>query len=785
VVGQVNALGPEMGSRTDEALRGLSCSFRERLSRGEPLDDLLPEAFAAVREAADRTLGQRPFDVQVMGGAVLHLGKIVEMRTGEGKTLTATLPAYLAALGGAGVHVMTANDYLACRDVEWMGPVYRFLGLLCGWVGPVRPRIDPVPQVAEHPEPAVRRAAYGADVTYGSWEQFDYLRDNLSWQPEECVQRGHNLAIVDEADLILIDEMLTPLLITGPADQAEARHAEFAALAASLERGVHYDIDERGRAVALTEDGTWEVQERLGVGNLYDTENLPLVHQVQTALGANEFYRKDRDYLVTGGEAVIIDEMSGRLQHGRRYADGIHEAIEAKEGLTVHTEQQMLASVPVWDYLGRYRRLAGMTGTASTEAALYRRIYRRDVVQIPTNRPMIRVDHPDGCFRTRQSKLMALIDETATRHATGQPVLIGAASIEDSDEISRLLTGRGITHHVLTARNHEQEAQVIGDAAGLGAVTVVARMAGRGVDIVLGGADGVAHDEVAGRGGLCVLGSERPDSRRLEMHLRGRAGRQGDPGEAKFFVSFEDPLVKQYLAMVPRRMLDRLPDGDPFTTLSRMLDSGQAKATARKAAGLAHALSYDQVLAEQQHLVYAERAAVLRRDGLRDWVRDLVDEVIRAEVDAAVRDRLNAHQLWRGLRELYPISITPQTIDIYGGGKRSKAGSRYLADRVAADAQRAYDRREDELDEQVVRELERRVVLSWLDQAWREHLQSMPDLLNSVAIRSAGGVPALPEYRGEAGLQFARMRDAVKRYIVGTLYYLEIPEAGLARPDRT
>lgn len=764
-----------MGSRTDEALRGLTGSFRERLSRGEPLDDLLPEGFAAVREAAARTLGQRHFDVQVMGGAVLHLGKIVEMRTGEGKTLTATLPAYLNALTGAGVHVMTANDYLASRDVGWMGPLYRFLGLVCGFLEP-----------AEHPVPAARRADYLADVTYGAWEQFgyDYLRDNLAREPEECVQRGHNFVIVDEADLILIDEMRTPLQMSAPADQAQSRRVEFAALAASFERGVHYDADEGWQTVSLTEEGAREAEEQLGTGDLFDAENLPMVHDLQIALQAREFYRKDHDYLITDGEAVIIDRTSGRVQPGRRFGDGIHEAIEAKEGLAVRAEQRAVAMVPVWAYLGQYRRLAGMTGTATPEADAYRRIYRRDVVQIPTNKPMVRVDHPDACYRTRKSKLTALADETATRHATGQPVLIGTVSVEESEAISRLFTDRGISHHVLTARNHEQEAQLIADAGGLGAVTIVARMAGRGVHIILGGAEGASHDEVADRGGLCVLGSERPDGRRLEMHLRGRAGRQGDPGEAKFFLSFEDDLVKNYLGTKTTSLLNLYnPEGREFARLSKSLDNAQAKAAAYKATSLAQVLDYDQVLADQQHLTYTERALAVGRIDLRDRIRNLVDEVIRAQVAAAARERLSANQLWQALRELYPISIPAQTIAA-DGRKMSRVAAQLIADQVAADARLAYDRREVELGEQSLRDLERRVVLALLDRGWREHLNAMPDLLNGIAMRSPGGTASLHEYRREAALLFTRMRDAVKREIVGTLFYIDI-EATRAAPTKS
>jgi preprotein translocase subunit SecA len=772
VVSQVNALGPEMQARTDEGLRALTGSFRGRLSRGERLDDLLPEAFAAVREAAARTLGQRHFDVQVMGGAVLHLGKIAEMRTGEGKTLTATLPAYLNALTGAGVHVITANDYLAGRDAEWMGPVYRFLGLTAGLLQP-----------EQRPDAAARRGEYGADVTYGAWEQFgyDYLRDNLVWSRDECVQRGRGFAIVDEADLILIDEMRTPMIISGPAERADSRHAAYAALAARLGPGEHYEIDERGRAVSLTENGAQVVEDHFGIMNLYDAANLELIHYVQNALKAKEVYRKDRDYIVAGGEAVIIDEASGRLHHGRRYDDGIHEAIEAKEGLTVRPAQQTLGSVLMWDYLGQYQRLTGMTGTASSEVEVYRQIYQLAVVTIPTNKPMIRIDHPDALYRSRESKLTALADETGARHATGQPVLIGAVSIEEAQGISGLLTERGTSHTVLTALNHEREAQVIADAARLGAVTVIAKMAGRGVDIILGGADGAERDDVADRGGLCVLGADRPAIRRLEMHTRGRAGRQGDPGEAKFFVSFDDDLVKSAVPAKSAAFAGRHhPEGDPFGPVSAALSKAQARVAASTAAWLVGSRESDQVLADQQHVIYAERALVARGEDLGDRVRNLIDTVVRAQVATAGEQGLDADRFWRGLRYLYPVSIVPPAA-ARSGGPISRGSLSDLAEQAAADARRAYRRREQELGTADIRELERRVILSILDRGWREHLEAMPELLNGIAMRTAGAA-ALAEYRREGALLFNRMREAANREIVRTLFHIRIEQPGTAPP---
>jgi preprotein translocase subunit SecA len=714
VVSRTGELEAGMRALPDDAVRALTGSFRDRLARGEPAEDLLPEAFAAVREASARTLGQRHFDVQIMGGAVLHLGKLAEMRTGEGKTLTATLPVYLHALSGAGVHVLTANDYLAQRDAEWMGPVYRFLGLAVGLLTP-----------QQRPDPAGRRGEYGADVTYGPWEEFgyDYLRDNLAWKRDEVVQRGHRFVLIDEADLILLDEMRTPLIISGPAKQAETRHAEYAALAIRLERGAHYDVDERAQTVSLTERGTQVVEEHFGVGNLYAEPNLPLVHHVQNALKAKECYRKDRDYVVTGGQAVIIDQTSGRLHHGRRYAEGLHEAIEAKEGLDVRAETQQLATLPMWDYLGEYDRLAAMTGTAAADTEAYRQLYRLDVVTIPTNRPMIRVDHGDAMYRTEQSKLAALADETATRHAAGQPVLIGTVSIEQANNVSGLLTERGVVHEVLTTLNQAQEAQILAAAGRCGAATVVAKMAGRGVDIVLGGADGTDREQVADLGGLCVLGAERPGKRRLEMHLRGRAGRQGDPGEAKFFVSFDDYTVRLVFGTKQASFWSRHnQDGQTLGTVSNGLTKAQAKVAAHETASLTQLREFDRVLTQQRRLIYAERASALSGKDLSAQVRTLIDEV-------------------------------------------SGAG--------AAGARRCYARREAEIGPEVARELERRVVLSVLDRAWREHLQAMPELLNAISMRTAGEA-ALAEYRREATLAFNRMRQAASEDIVRALLTLKI-----------
>ena len=754
-------------------LGNLTGSFKDRLSRGEPMDDLLPEAFAAVREAARRSIGQRPFDVQIMGGAVLHLGKIAEMRTGEGKTLTITLPAYLHALSGNGVHVMTANDYLASRDAEWMRPVYEALGLTVGL-------LEPGPR----PDPPVRRAEYNADVTYGPWSEFsyDYLRDSLAWSQDDVVQRGHRFVIVDEADLILIDEMRSSLQISGPvesADKGKLWQQVSAGLATRLGTGNHYESDPRAQTVSLTDSGAQTIEVELGIDNLYDERNLPLVHYLLNALKAKELYQKDRDYVVADGQAVIIDQTSGRLHHGRRYADGIHEAIEAKEGLEIRPETQMLATAPMWDYLGQYQHLAGLTGTAQEDAETYHQIYRRDVVAIPTNKPMIRVDHADAIYRTRDSKLSALAAEVGVRHATGQPVLVGATSVEEAEAIAGTLTQRDIAHQVLTAWNFDQEARVIAAAGALGAVTVVAKMAGRGVDIILGGADGGDRERVADLGGLCVLGAERPAKRRLEMHLRGRAGRQGDPGEAQFFVSYDDELVRAAIGKNEKyssflRRITR--EGDHISRFEVGLTSLQGKTAANEAAWLVQACEWDRVLTDQRHLIYADRLPAVRGDDMSTQVRALIGEVIRAEVADAAATAMPADQLWRRLRELYPVSLTPE------GGALPRHQQTQTADLAAADAQRAYSHREAELGIALIRDVERRVILVSLDRGWREHLQALPDLAKSIGIR-ASGPAALAEYRREGTSMFNRMRQDVNRRIVGALFYARVRESDLGVAD--
>jgi preprotein translocase subunit SecA len=643
VVRQVNDLEPVAQACADDELRSRTAEFRERLSRGEAADAVLPEAFATVREAAHRSIGLRHHDVQIMGGAALHLGMIAEMRTGEGKTLTVTLPAYLAAVSGQPVHVMTANDYLTARDRDWMQPVYQFLGLSAGLL-----------DTAPNPDRAARRAEYAADVVYGQWDQFgcDLIRDNLAWDPGEQVQRALGLAIVDEADLILIDKMRLSALVSGPTPQPAEGHKAAAEVARSLTPGEHFTADRAAMTANFTDGGITAVEDWFGIENLYDEAQGGLAHVVENAVKARALYQRDRDYLVSGDQIVIIDRVSGRPLTSR-YADGMHEALEAKEGLAVRPATQVIGSVLCRDYLGQYDRLAGLTGTAASEAPVYRDLYGLEVITIPTSRPVIRVDHADKLYRKRQAKLAAIASDVAKRAASGQPVLVGAMSDADADAVARLLGDAGISCELLSARNFEREAAVLADAGRPGAVTIVVKMAGRGVDIVLGGSSGAGREAVADVGGLCVLGTERNGDRRTELHLRGRAGRQGDPGESLFYLSAEDEVVGQILKYTPKAAVR---DGSTLGRLSRDLDKAQFRVTAAHAQWYKTNAAFDDVLAQQQRVIYTERNAVVHQQDLRAHVAAILDDVLAADVKTALQTGGDLKALAASLNRLYPVA---------------------------------------------------------------------------------------------------------------------------------
>jgi preprotein translocase subunit SecA len=808
---QVNSIEDDFVAMSDAELRTMTDEFKQRLADGETLDDILPEAFATVREAAKRTLGQRAFDVQLMGAAALHLGNIAEMRTGEGKTLTGVFAAYLNALAGRGVHVVTTNDYLARRDSESMGRIHHFLGLEVGVI------------LAEM-SPADRKQAYAADITYGTNNEFgfDYLRDNMSWSLEECVQRGHNFAIVDEVDSILVDEARTPLIISGPAEQNSRWYTEFAKIAPRLRRGEDgegdYEVDEKKRTVGITEPGVEKVEDWLGIDNLYDPVNTPLVSFLNNALKAKELFKKDKDYVVMNGEVLIVDEFTGRILHGRRYNEGMHQAIEAKEGVQIKDENQTFATITLQNYFRLYEKLAGMTGTAMTEASEFMQIYKLGVIPIPTNKPMIRADETDVIYQTAQAKFDAVVEDIVERHAAGQPVLVGTVSVEKSELLSVLLKRRGIQHHVLNAKYHEQEAMIIAQSGRLGAVTVATNMAGRGTDIMLGGnpdfiadlelhqrglspvdtpedyeaawpeavakaraAVAAEHEQVVAAGGLYVLGTERHESRRIDNQLRGRSGRQGDPGLSRFYLSLEDDLMRMFNSERVGAIMDRLhiPADVPVenSVVSRSIRSAQTQVESQNFEIRKDVLKYDDVLNRQRTVIYGERREVLEGADLHEQVRSMIDEVIASYVTAATAEgyaeEWDLEKLWRAFKQLFPISLTIEAVIEEAGGEKADLTSELITELVQENAQQAYDRREEELTPDMMREIERRVVLSVLDRKWREHLYEMDYLREGIGLRAMAQRDPLVEYQREGYDMFNSMMDGIREESVGSLFNLQ------------
>ena len=792
---------------SDAELRAQTDEFRARLEDGETLDDLMPEAFAVVREAAKRTLGQRHYKVQLMGGAALHLGNIAEMRTGEGKTLVGTLPAYLNALAGKGVHIVTTNDYLAERDSSWMGRVHRFLGLQVG-------------VILANMTPAERREQYNCDITYGTNNEFgfDYLRDNMAWSKEEMVQRGHFYACVDEVDSILIDEARTPLIISGPADQATKWYTDFAKIVDRLAPDVDYEVDEKKRTVGILERGVERVEDLLGIDNLYESVNTPLVGYLNNAIKAKELFKRDKDYVVMNGEVMIVDEHTGRILAGRRYNEGMHQAIEAKENVEIKDENQTLATITLQNYFRLYEKLAGMTGTAMTEAAEFQQIYKLGVVPIPTNKPLIRKDQQDLIYVSEEAKFEAVVDDIAERSATGQPVLVGTTSVEKSERLSQMLRKRGVPHEVLNAKYHEREAAIVAQAGRKGAVTVATNMAGRGTDIQLGGnPDDLAnaellqrglspeetpeewqaalpdalekakrkvkaeHDEVQDLGGLYVLGTERHESRRIDNQLRGRAGRQGDPGETRFYLSLGDDLMRMFKAGMVERVLSmaNVPQDVPIEhkMVTRAIASAQTQIEQQNFEIRKNVLKYDEVLNRQRLVVYEERRKVLDGADLEDQVRLMMDDTIAGYVDAATAEGYSEEwdldKLWTALETLYPISVTVEEIEDAAGG-RDKVTREVLTEELIADIRSAYDAREEQLGEQITRELERRVVLSVLDRKWREHLYEMDYLQEGIGLRAMAQRDPLVEYQREGYAMFQAMMDAIKEESVGYLFNLKV-----------
>ena len=808
---QINKFESEILSLDDQGLRNKTEQFKDRISKGESLESVLPEAFAVVREAAKRTLGQRHYDVQLMGGAALHKGNIAEMRTGEGKTLVSTLPAYLNALTGKGVHIVTDNDYLAERDSEWMGRVHRFLGLRVG-------------VILSSMSPAERREAYAADITYGTNNEFgfDYLRDNMAWSLSDCVQREHNFAIVDEVDSILIDEARTPLIISGPADKATKWYMEFANIVGKLIRDNHYEVDEKKRTVSILDPGVTRVEEVLGIENLYEAVNTPMIGYLNNAIRAKELFKRDKDYVVMNGELLIVDEHTGRMLAGRRYSEGLHQALEAKERIEIQDENQTLATITLQNYFRLYKKLGGMTGTAMTEASEFMQIYKLGVIPIPTNKSMVRIDQSDLIYKSESGKFTAVAQDIVARHKKGQPVLVGTVSVEKSEELSAILKKNGIPHEVLNAKQHEREASIIARAGSVGAVTVATNMAGRGTDIMLGGnpefmadfelqrqglnpaetpeqyekawpaeiakqkaAVEKSHEIVVSLGGLYVLGTERHESRRIDNQLRGRSGRQGDPGESRFYLSLQDELMRRFNSGLVERFLGAagMPEETPLESkiVSNAIKSAQTQVESLNFEMRKNVLKYDDVMNKQREVVYSERREVLEGADIKDLVSQFLNETIAAYIDAAtatgVSEDWDLTTLWKALKVLFPISFTAdQLLNEIGGS--SALNTELLLDRVLADANAAYQKRESDLSPVVMRELERKILLSVLDRKWREHLYEMDYLQEGIGLRAMAQRDPLVEYQREGYDLFTAMMDAIKEELVSFLFTAEVQVEG-------
>jgi preprotein translocase subunit SecA len=798
IVAAVNDAEPRFEALSDQDLAAKTIEFRNRAGAGEPLDDLQVEAFAAVREAAKRALGQRHFDVQIIGAAALHKGMVAEMKTGEGKTLVSTMPAYLNALSGNGVHLVTVNDYLASRDAEWMGAIHRFLGLDVGLI-------------QNGMSPADRQPAYASDITYGTNNEFgfDYLRDNMAMRAQDRVQRGHVYAIVDEVDSILIDEARTPLIISGRVSDSAKWYRDFAKIANRLQKDVDYEVDERKRQVLTTEAGVGRVEQMLNVENLFDHAAVDFVHHLEAALKAKELYQRDIEYLIDHGEVKIVDEFTGRVLEGRRYSEGLHQAIEAKEGVAIKDENQTLATITLQNYFRLYDKLAGMTGTAETEAAELAQIYGLEVLGIPTNMPVARDDEGDLVYKSENGKYVAVVEDVAARVAKGQPILMGTVSIEKSERLSKELAHHGVKHEVLNAKHHAREADIIAQAGRPGAVTVATNMAGRGVDIKLGGSPdgmartelkrrGITHDDpsydelerkltqefeeqiapdkqaVIDAGGLYVVGTERHESRRIDNQLRGRSGRQGDPGESRFYLSLEDDLMRRFQGEWVTGIMDRLriPEDQPIEAnmVSKAIERAQRQVESQNFEIRKNVLKYDEVMNRQREVVYDWRRSILEGtagdDLIGDWIDTVVSEVVESEISPEIpRSDWDWEALRRELEQVYPTSIDESAV---AGGVDD------VTEFAVEEALDAYAKREEELGTELLRQVERSVMLSVIDNKWREHLSDMDYLRAGIGLRAMGQRDPLTEYQREAYDMFAEMVDSVRRDAVRYLFRVEL-----------
>ena len=820
----VNALEDEISALSDEDLKAQTPKFKQEIENGKSLDEIMPEAFATVREVSKRTLGQRHFDVQLMGGAALHWGNIAEMKTGEGKTLVATLPTYLNALEGKGVHVVTVNDYLASYQSELMGRIYRFLGMNVGCI------------ITEQ-KPPERRKQYNADITYGTNNEFgfDYLRDNMAWEKADLVQRGHHYAIVDEVDSILIDEARTPLIISGPAEGDVTRwYRQFARLVLKLNRDEDYEVDEKKKVVGILDPGITKVEDYLGIDNLYEPNNTALIGYLNNAIKAKELFLRDRDYVVTGGEVLIVDEHTGRILPGRRYNEGLHQAIEAKEGVEVKAENQTFATITLQNYFRMYDKLAGMTGTAETEAAEFMGTYKLGVLPIPTNKPMIREDKDDLIFRTKKEKLAAIVRDVAKRHKKGQPVLLGTASVESSEVVSSLLDVAKIPHQVLNAKQHDKEAAVVAVAGRKGAVTVATNMAGRGTDIMLGGnvefladaelkSEGYSpddtpdeyekrwpgtlaeikdqvkdeHEEVVKLGGLYVLGTERHESRRIDNQLRGRSGRQGDPGESRFYLSLEDDLMRLFnTQLVARVMAKGMPEGEPIEakSVSKGVRTAQKTVEARNFEIRKNVLKYDDVMNKQRTVIYSERQAVLKGEDIHGdierFIADTIDSYIKgAQKGSSKPSDWDWDGLFKALKTVFPFELDQDAAKNAADKLKGDKAVAAVRDSLVDQAREEYAELEEKVGEEGLRQLERRVVLAVLDRKWREHLYEMDYLKDGIGLRGMGQRDPLVEYQREGYQMYNSMIEAIKEESVQLLFHVDVQqvsrseEAGIESDD--
>ncbi len=821
IVQRINDLEPEIKKLSDDELARKTVEFKEKLERGATLDDILPEAFAVVREAARRILGMRHFDVQLMGGIVLHQGKIAEMKTGEGKTLVATLPAYLNALTGKGVHIVTVNDYLAKRDAEWMGPIYRFLGLTVGYL-------------QNNMDDSERKKAYACDITYGTNSEFgfDYLRDNMKYSLEDMVQRGHYYVIIDEVDSILIDEARTPLIISGPSEESTDIYYFIDEIVRKLKKDKHFTIDEKTKNVTLTEEGISECEKLLGIKNLYNPRYVRLVHHIHQALRAHHLFKRDVDYVVKDGKIIIVDEFTGRLMPGRRWSDGLHQAIEAKERVRIEAENQTLAMITIQNYFRMYEKIAGMTGTAETEAAEFKEIYNLDVVVIPTHKPMIRKDYPDVVFRTQREKFEKVVEEIEKCYKEGRPVLVGTTSIEKSELLSKMLKKRKIPHQVLNAKHHEKEAQIIAQAGRSHAVTIATNMAGRGVDILLGGnpeglakaqleAEGYDLSEIDERawnevltmakqgidpttkykdywakvlyekylecqkdaekvralGGLYIIGTERHESRRVDNQLRGRAGRQGDPGASKFFLSLEDDLLRLFGSDKLKTFVEKLglPEGEPLEHpwLSKAIEQAQKKVESFHFEIRKHLLEYDDVMNKQRETIYSQRKEILKSESIKDWILSMIEEVCQELVESAFIEKRQLEKedieiLIERFKEIF--AFTPE-IDT------NLARKEQLFEELKKAAFKRYEEKEKQIGSNNLREIEKYFLLTTIDTLWKEHLLMLDHIKESVGLRGYGQKDPLQEYKKEAFHLFVDLMKRIKENTLSYLFRIEIEES--------